>query len=122
VIDHPDGTRAEHFGFIHKRGTNNIAELTAVIESLRKTPVGAEVQVVTDSQYVVKGVTEWVAGWERKGWRTADKSPVKNKELWIALMVEVRARHVSMQWVRGHNGHPENERADALANIGLLFD
>lgn len=121
VIHHPEGTISEHNGFIQKEGTNNIAELTAVIESLRKTPPGAEVVVTTDSQYVVKGVNEWVVGWEERGWRTADKRPVKNKELWIALMAEVRARNVTMDWVRGHNGHPENERADALANAGLLL-
>lgn len=122
VIVHQDGTRTEHNGFIQVDGTNNIAELTAAIESLRLTPRGAQVLLATDSQYVVNGVTIWVAGWEQKGWLTADKKPVKNKELWIQLMAEVRVRSVTMQWVRGHNGHPENERADALANAGLQLN
>lgn len=117
----PAGIVTEHNGFIQVDGTNNIAELTAAIESLRSLPMAGchEVLVITDSQYVVNGVTEWAPGWIRKGWKTADGKPVKNKDLWIRLMAEVQRRPVRFQWVRGHNGHPENERADELANAGL---
>ncbi|MBU2765844.1 ribonuclease HI [Acidithiobacillus ferrivorans] len=119
VIQSPDGTRTEHFGFIQAMGTNNIAELTAAIESLRKTPECAVVALCSDSQYTLKGLGEWMPGWIKKGWRTASGSPVLNKELWQALYKEYQARQVTLEWVRGHNGHPENELADRLANRGL---
>ncbi|ACK79856.1 ribonuclease H [Acidithiobacillus ferrooxidans] len=119
VIESPDGGRMEHCGFIQPMGTNNIAELTAAIESLRKVPAGAQVVLCSDSQYTLKGLGEWLPGWIRKGWRTASGSPVLNKELWQALHQEYAARKVKLEWVRGHNGHPENELADRLANRGL---
>jgi len=97
------------------RTTNNRMELRAVIEGLNAIDRPAEVAVYTDSQYVQKGITEWIAAWKRRGWRTADKKPVKNEDLWRALE-EAAARHrVRWQWVRGHSGHEGNERADALA-------
>jgi ribonuclease HI len=99
--------------------TNNRMELTAVIEALDalKRPVAAVVH--TDSQYVLKGITEWIHGWKRNGWKTADKKPVKNADLWQRLDA-LRAPHqLRWVWVRGHAGHPENERADALANRGI---
>lgn len=99
--------------------TNNRMELMAVIEALRalKRPVKARVH--TDSQYVQKGISEWISGWKRRGWKTADKKPVKNVDLWQALDTEASRHEVEWLWVRGHNGHPENERADALARRGV---
>jgi len=95
--------------------TNNRMELMAAIEGLNALKRPCRVIVSTDSNYVKDGITKWVHGWKRNGWRTADRKPVKNVELWQALL-EAAARHqVEWRWIRGHNGHPENERADALA-------
>ena len=95
--------------------TNNRMELMAVIEGLRSLTRDCTVIVFTDSQYVQKGITEWIHGWKRKGWKTADKKPVKNADLWMALD-EARLRHdVTWKWVRGHAGHIENERVDMRA-------
>ncbi len=99
--------------------TNNQMELTAAIEVLRLTPVGSAVELTTDSQYVIKGITEWISGWKRRGWTNSTGAPVKNKELWETLSNEVSCRHVSYVWVRGHTGHPENERCDTLANEAI---
>lgn len=101
--------------------TNNRMEMTAVILALRALKFPCEVDVYTDSQYVIKGMNEWMAGWVRRGWRTAEGEPVKNTDLWHELIAEV-ARHddVIWHWVRGHNGHVENERVDKLANQGRL--
>jgi ribonuclease HI len=118
-VESPEGCRGEHFGFIQPMGTNNIAELTAAIESLRRIPVGAQAVLCSDSQYTLKGLGEWLPGWIRKGWKTSSGSPVLNKELWQSLHKEYAARKVKLEWVRGHNGHPENELADQLANRGL---
>jgi len=96
--------------------TNNIAELTAAIEGLKRVPEGAAVELITDSQYVEKGMTTWRFGWERNGWKTSTKEPVKNKEHWQQLLALADKRKVTLTWVRGHNGHPLNERCDALAN------
>ena len=99
--------------------TNNRMELTAVIEGLLALKEPSEVRVYTDSQYVQKGISEWIHNWKRRSWRTADKKPVKNEDLWRRLD-EVAGRHrVQWFWVKGHAGHPENERADALANKGI---
>lgn len=119
LIESPEGERTEHCGFIQPMGTNNIAELTAAIEALRRIPEGAEVILCSDSQYTLKGLGEWLPGWVRKNWRTASGSAVANKELWQALHKEYACRKVQLEWVRGHNGHPENEIADTLANRGL---
>jgi len=99
--------------------TNNRMELTAVIEGLEtlKRPCG--VRIVTDSQYVKQGITQWIARWRRNGWRTASKQPVKNRDLWERLDAALQRHRVEWQWVRGHAGHPENERADRLANKGV---
>lgn len=98
-----------------KLTTNNRMELMAAIEGLNALKRPCRVIVSTDSNYVKDGITKWVHGWIRNGWRTADRKPVKNVELWQALL-EATARHqVEWRWVRGHNGHPENERADRLA-------
>ena len=99
--------------------TNNRMELTAVIRALEALKQPSRVRVYTDSQYVQKGIKEWIHGWKRNGWKTAAKEPVKNKELWIELD-ELRRKHeIEWHWVKGHAGHPENERADALANKGI---
>ena len=99
--------------------TNNRMELRAVIEALsalkRRTPVA----VYTDSEYVKNGITTWIHGWKTRGWRTADKKPVKNAELWQQLDALVAQHDVSWHWVRGHTGDPGNERADQLANRGV---
>ena len=99
--------------------TNNRMELTAAIEALKALVKPCRVALYTDSTYVRSGITEWVRAWRARGWRTADRKPVKNQDLWEALS-ELAERHdVEWHWVRGHSGHPENERADALANRGL---
>jgi ribonuclease HI len=99
--------------------TNNRMELTAVIRALESLAPGARVRVYTDSQYVQKGISEWIHDWKRRGWRTADRKPVKNVDLWMRLDELARGHEVEWHWVRGHAGHPENERADALANKGI---
>ena len=96
--------------------TNNIMEMTAAIEALRRTPEGAVVRITTDSQYVKNGITEWIDGWKRKGWRKADGGAVLNQQLWRELDALASARRVEWAWVKGHSGHPENERCDVLAN------
>jgi ribonuclease HI len=99
--------------------TNNKMELTAVIRALEALKQPSKVRVYTDSQYVQKGIKEWIHGWKRNGWKTTDKKPVKNKELWVELD-ELRKKHdIEWHWVKGHAGHPENERADQLANKGI---
>jgi ribonuclease HI len=99
--------------------TNNRMEMMAVIEALRalKQPVTAKVH--TDSQYVQKGISEWIHGWKRRGWKTAGKEPVKNEDLWRQLDTLAAQHQIEWIWVRGHAGHPENERADALARRGV---
>jgi ribonuclease HI len=99
--------------------TNNRMELMAAIQALEALKRPCRVELHTDSQYVRTGITEWLAGWKARGWRTAAKAPVKNEDLWRRLD-EARARHeVQWRWVKGHNGHVLNERADALARQGL---
>ncbi len=99
--------------------TNNRMEMTAVIEALRALKRPCIVRVYTDSQYVQKGISEWLPGWKARGWKTADKKPVKNADLWQILDGLAQPHQISWHWVRGHNGHPGNERADALANRGV---
>ena len=96
--------------------TNNRMELMAAIEALNALKRPCAVTLSTDSRYVMDGLTKWIHGWKRNGWRTADKKPVKNAELWQALL-EAAARHqIEWKWVKGHAGHPDNERADKLAS------
>jgi ribonuclease HI len=109
--------RELHGGEAHT--TNNRMELTAVIRALEALQPGAAVRVYTDSQYVQKGISGWIHDWKRRGWRTADKKPVKNQDLWLRLDELAGGHAVEWHWVRGHAGHPENERADALANLGI---
>ena len=99
--------------------TNNRMELTAVIEALAALKRRCEVTVHTDSQYVQKGITEWIHNWKVRGWKTAGKDPVKNADLWRRLDALASKHRVHWKWVRGHSGHPENERADMLANRGV---
>jgi ribonuclease HI len=99
--------------------TNNRMELTAVIEALGSLKRRCAVAIYTDSEYVKNGITTWIHGWKTRGWRTADKKPVKNVELWQRLDEAVARHDVSWHWVRGHAGDPGNERADALANRGV---
>jgi len=94
-------------------------ELTAVIRALESLEPPCEVEVYTDSQYVQKGISEWLHDWKRRGWRTADKKPVKNVDLWRELDRVAGAHRITWHWVKGHAGHPENECADALANRGV---
>jgi ribonuclease HI len=96
--------------------TNNIMEMTAAIEALRRLPPGTAVTVTTDSEYLVKGMTQWLPGWKRNRWRTSTKEAVKNQDLWQALDRLASERRVRWEWVAGHAGHPENERCDRLAN------
>lgn len=99
--------------------TNNRMELTAVIEGLRALTRSCEVCIVTDSQYVKNGVEQWMDGWKKKGWKTAAGKPVANQDLWQALDSAMAPHSIRWSWVKGHAGHPENERADQLANFGV---
>jgi ribonuclease HI len=99
--------------------TNNRMELTAVIEALAALKRPSRVILHTDSQYVQKGITDWINGWKARGWRTAAKEPVKNADLWKKLDEIARTHRIDWVWVKGHSGHDGNERADALANKGV---
>ena len=99
--------------------TNNRMELTAVIRALEALKRPATVHVHTDSQYVQKGISQWIHNWKRNGWRTSDKKPVKNDDLWQELDGLTKQHEIKWLWVKGHAGHPGNERADALANRGI---
>lgn len=99
--------------------TNNRMELTAAIEALRALNRRCRVDLYTDSQYVRMGITEWLANWKKKDWKNAARKPVKNQDLWRALDEESGRHEIHWHWVKGHSGHPENERADALANRGI---
>jgi len=102
-----------------KLTTNNRMELTAVIEALASLRRRCSIDLYTDSEYVRNGITSWIHGWKARGWRTADKKPVKNVELWQKLEALAAGHEVRWHWVRGHAGHPGNERADQLANRGV---
>jgi len=99
--------------------TNNRMELMAVIQGLRALKRASRVRVTTDSQYVKNGITQWIHNWKRNGWKTAARKPVKNADLWQALDQEVARHQVAWHWVKGHDGHAENELADRLANRGV---
>ena len=113
-----DGKERELFGG-EGATTNNRMELTAVIEALAALKRPSRVVLHTDSQYVQKGITEWIHGWKAKGWRTAAKAPVKNVDLWKRLDELAAQHHIDWRWVKGHAGHDGNERADELANRGV---
>jgi ribonuclease HI len=99
--------------------TNNRMELTAAIQGLTALKRPCEVMVTTDSLYVLKGISEWLPNWIRKGWKTSANAPVKNADLWQLLVAAQRSHQVDWQWIKGHSGHPENERADRLANRAI---
>jgi len=102
-----------------KNTTNNRMELTAVIRALESLKRPSRIKLYTDSSYVQKGMTEWLVGWKAKNWRTADKKPVKNDDLWKTLDILAQTHQIEWIWVRGHDGNVGNERADALANEGV---
>jgi ribonuclease HI len=110
-----DGVTEERSGGL-PHTTNNIMEMTAALEGLRSVPAGSRVCVVTDSRYLHDGMTAWMAGWKRRGWKTAGGEPVKNQAIWVALEQAVAVHEaVRWHWVKGHRGHTHNERADVLA-------
>lgn len=113
------GKHEKHLHGGEKHTTNNRMEISAVIFALRALKQRSSVELWTDSQYVQKGVTEWLEGWKKRGWRTASKDPVKNADLWQELDALLPDHDISWHWVRGHNGHPGNELADQLANKGV---
>lgn len=115
ILIDPSGKRSE-FSSAYAHTTNNRMELLAVIEGLVHTPANSHVVVTTDSQYVVNAfVKGWLTAWQRKGWRTAQKKPVANRDLWERLVALCNSREVTFTWIEGHAGHPENERCDTLA-------
>lgn len=99
--------------------TNNRMEMVAVIEALKATTDAGAVRLHTDSQYVKNGINDWIRGWKRNGWKTAAKKPVKNQDLWRAIDALCQGRKIEWRWIRGHAGHPGNERADELARMAI---
>lgn len=97
------------------QSTNNRMEMRAVIEGLKILKEPCEVTVTTDSSYVKDGITKWVHGWQRNGWKTAAKKPVKNKEIWIEMLEQTKRHQITWKWIKGHSGHAQNERCDTLA-------
>jgi len=116
IVD--QGTERELMGS-ESETTNNRMELMAAIEGLRQVDPGAVAEVYTDSQYVRNGIQSWIKNWKANGWRTAGRQSVKNKDLWVVLDTLSGERNVDWHWVKGHSGHPQNERADALANRAI---
>jgi ribonuclease HI len=117
ILDY-NGTRKEIYGG-EPQTTNNRMELKAAIEALNVLKRACDVEMHVDSQYVKDGITKWIHGWKRNGWKTADKKPVKNVELWQALDEAIQRHEITWHWVKGHAGHAENERADELARQGI---
>ena len=113
------GTKERELFGGEKDTTNNRMELTAVIRALETLTRPVKVRVHTDSTYVQQGITKWIHGWKKNGWRTSNKEPVKNADLWKLLEEAATRHHVEWHWVKGHAGHEGNERADALANKGV---
>ena len=102
----------------YRKTTNNRMELMAAIAALESHPAGAKIILHTDSTYVKDGLTKWIINWKRNGWKNASKEPVKNKDLWVRLEAAAASHKVDWRWVKGHSGHKENDRADALARLG----
>ena len=102
-----------------KNTTNNKMELTAAIMGLKTLKEPCHVTIVSDSNYLIHGMTKWINSWLKKGWKTADKTPVKNRELWEELIILSKRHKIEWKWIKGHNSHPENERADELANEAI---
>lgn len=118
VVMRYNGHEKELYG-AEAETTNNRMELQAAIAGLRALTRACRVQLTTDSKYVRDGVTQWLARWQQNGWKTANRKPVKNQDLWEQLAVEIGRHEISWEWVKGHSGHPENERADGLANRAI---
>ncbi len=102
-----------------QRTTNNIMEMTGALEGIKRTPEGSSITLISDSQYLVKGMTQWLKNWKKKGWKKADGKDVLNRELWMQLDREAQKRNIRWIWVKGHAGHPENERCDELARKAI---
>jgi ribonuclease HI len=117
VLDY-NGHKKELYGG-ERETTNNRMELTAVINALEALTRSCKVRLSTDSQYVLKGITEWMQNWKKRGWKTAEKKPVKNEDLWRRLDAATHSHDIEWIWVRGHAGDPGNEQADNLANLGI---
>lgn len=117
VLRYADKEKEMHGG--EPETTNNRMELMAAIAGLEALRQPCEVVLTTDSRYVMDGVTQWMPNWKRRGWKTASKQPVKNVDLWKRLDAATQPHDIDWQWVKGHSGHPGNERADALANKGI---
>ena len=117
ILDY-NGTRKELFGG-EPDTTNNRMELKAAIEAINALKRACAVEMHVDSNYVKDGITKWIFGWKKNGWKTADKKPVKNVELWQALDEAIKRHEISWHWVKGHDGNPDNERADELARQGI---
>lgn len=113
------GDKEKHLMGGEAHTTNNRMEITAVIEALKALKTDCIIDIYTDSQYVQKGVSEWLEGWKKRGWKTASKDPVKNADLWQTLDQLLGNHHIQWHWVKGHAGHPGNELADSLANQGV---
>ena len=113
------GKTTKHYGG-EESTTNNRMELTAAIKALQSLETSSEVTLHTDSSYVKDGLTKWIVGWKKNGWRTSSKKPVKNKDLWLELESCTSLHQVTWVWVKGHSGDPDNEMADNLANLGVL--
>ena len=114
------GTVEKELSGGEKLTTNNRMEMMAVVEGLNALKRPCRVTLSTDSRYVMDGLTKWIHGWQKNGWKTADKKPVKNADLWQALLTAAKPHRIEWQWVKGHAGHPENERADALASAAAV--
>ncbi len=117
VLRYGENEREIHGGA--GQSTNNRMELTAIIMALKELKRPCRVRITTDSQYVLKGINEWLPNWKKRNWKTANRKPVLNQDLWRELDRLASGHEISWQWVRGHSGHPENERADRLANRGI---
>lgn len=115
ILKHPASGKTKRLSGGQRDTTNNRMELTAVIKGLESIGKPSSVTVVTDSQYLVKGMTEWIDNWLAKNWKTANKKPVKNVELWQQLLEQSSRHRIDWQWIQGHSGHIENEQCDAMA-------
>lgn len=118
LLRHEGGKEKELYG-AEPHTTNNRMELTAAVQALSALKKSCQVDLYTDSQYLRQGMTEWLAGWKKKGWRNSKKEPVKNSDLWQALDQLAQMHEIQWHWVKAHAGHPENERVDALANLAI---
>ena len=113
-----DGISKEIFGSLPQT-TNNIMELTAALEGIRLTPTGSRIVLTTDSQYLINGINDWIVNWKKNSWRKKDANPVLNRELWQELDAEAQLRDIEWKWIKGHSGHPQNERCDQMAKDAI---